>query len=75
MKKFLLLLIIAIAGLTQNTFGQTVIQIGTGTTVPSVGSNPSTGNAGASPYGIIVFSGAGGKECKFYTQQPKLMQH
>ncbi|MEP7171299.1 MAG: hypothetical protein ABI855_18165, partial [Bacteroidota bacterium] len=38
-----------------------VIQVGTGTVAPSVGSNPSSGANGASPYGVAVGSGTGGK--------------
>ena len=61
MKKFLLLLIIAIAGLTQSVYAQTVIQIGIGTDIPAVGGNPGAGANGASPYGVNVSSGSGGK--------------
>src|SRR5438128_160220 len=45
-----------------NAAAQTVIQVGTGTTAPSVGSNPGAGANGASPYGVNVNSGAGGKK-------------
>ena len=61
MKKLLLLLIIVLTGLAQRVYAQTVIQIGTGTVAPSVGSNPGSGANGASPYGVNVGSGAGGK--------------
>ena len=40
---------------------QTVIQVGTGSVAPSVGTNPSNGANGASPYGICVGSGNMGK--------------
>ena len=41
---------------------QTVIQIGTGTATPSVATNPGSGANGASPYGVNVSSGSGGKK-------------
>ncbi|HPH82244.1 MAG TPA: GEVED domain-containing protein, partial [Flavobacteriales bacterium] len=61
------LLLILVGG--QIGSAQTVIQIGTGTLSPSVGTNPAAGIEGCSPYGVNVSSGAGGKKVQLiYTK-------
>ena len=47
---------------TNQTYGQTLITIGTGTGNPSVGTNPGTTAEACSPYGVNVGSGSGGKK-------------
>lgn len=58
----ILLLISLIFGYIDPTFSQTNIFVGTGVTTPSVGTNPSSGANGASPYGYCTSSGAMGKK-------------
>ncbi len=47
---------------TNQTYSQTLITVGTGTGVPSVGTNPTTTAEACSPYGVNVGSGSGGKK-------------
>ena len=62
-KKFSLITLLFFLGISFSNLllAQTVIQVGTGAVAPAVGTNPGAGANGASPYGVNVGSGSGGK--------------
>ncbi len=60
-KKLRFFLIPVFVLLMSHTYSQTVIQVGTGV-VTTVGSSTGTAAANASPYGVCVGSGNGGKK-------------